>query len=50
MGAKKKAKKGGGAGFKINPKVDKEADIVQELQIKKKYLEEKYSKLKNKIK
>jgi hypothetical protein len=46
MGAKKKPKKGGaGGGFKINPKVDKEADIVQELQIKKKYLEEKYSKI-----
>ncbi len=40
----KKPKKGsGGSNFKLNAKVDKEAEIVQELQIKKKYLEEKFS-------
>jgi hypothetical protein len=40
------SKKGGGGGFKLNAKVDKEAEIVQELQVKKKYLEEKFSKKK----
>jgi len=42
-GKKGGSKKGGGSSFKLNAKVDKEADIVQELQIKKKYLEEKFS-------
>lgn len=40
----KKTKKAGGTSFKLNAKVDKESEVVQELQIKKKYLEEKYSK------
>jgi hypothetical protein len=39
----KKAKKGGpSANFKLVPKIDSEAELVQELLLKKKYLEEKY--------
>ena len=44
MGAKKKAGKGGGGGFKISAKVTSDPEIVIELQIKKKYLEEKFGK------
>jgi len=39
----KKPKKGGpSSNFKLVPKVDKEPDVVQELQLKKKYLEDKF--------
>lgn len=41
----KKGKKGGpSSNFKLSPKIDTEAELVQELQLKKKYLEEKYCK------
>lgn len=41
----KKAKKGGpSSNFKLVPKIDSEAELVQELHLKKKYLEEKYRK------
>ena len=41
----KKAKMGGASSnFKLVPKIDSEPEQVQELQIKKKYLEEKYRK------
>ena len=39
----KKAKKGGpSSNFKLVAKIDSEAELVQELQLKKKYLEEKF--------
>lgn len=42
----KSSKKGGKGGpssnFKLVPKIDSEPESVQELQLKKKYLEEKY--------
>lgn len=41
----KKPKKGGpSSNFKLVAKIDSEAEVVQELQLKKKYLEEKYCK------
>lgn len=40
----KKNKKGQGITFKITPKTENEEAQVKELQIKKKILEEKYSK------